>query len=123
MARKNKQLLTFDRAVMILLVLSLFVLLRSFLIVGEEKLERDAEMVLSGITGGDGSVTVGDSIDDERIANLESIGYENLKEELGVESDFCIYFEDINGMVVKAGNFNSGLGSNKITVNGEPCAE
>ena len=47
--------------------------------------------------------------------------YNEVKDILGIKSDFCIYFEDVTGNLVRIDNTNLGIGSDKIFINGEPC--
>lgn len=42
----------------------------------------------------------GNKINKEKLENLTSMTYQQLKSELGIKSDFCIHFEDENGNVV-----------------------
>lgn len=55
----------------------------------------------------------------------EGADYQELKEKLGLDEDFCIYLEDENGNVVpmedSSGNLVNGVGSPDITIGGLPC--
>jgi hypothetical protein len=47
--------------------------------------------------------------------------YNEIKNLLGVENDFCVFFEDVTGDIMKVNGIVSGIGSDKIYINGEPC--
>lgn len=64
----------------------------------------------------------GQEVDIEKLQQLASADYGELKEEFGVSNDFCIYFEDDEGNVVPIEGSN-GIGSSSINVSGVPCTE
>tara|TARA_Y100000310_G_C20696041_1_gene825824 strand:- start:4296 stop:4499 length:204 start_codon:yes stop_codon:yes gene_type:complete len=57
----------------------------------------------------------------EKVRSLDKMDYNEVKDILGIKSDFCIYFEDVTGNLVRIDNTNLGIGSDKIFINGEPC--
>ena len=58
---------------------------------------------------------------EEKVESLEEMNYDEIKSMLGIKSDFCIFFEDITGNLVNINDVKSGIGSQKIHINGEPC--
>ena len=115
--------LTADRAIMLLLLLSFFVFLKSFLFVSTAKLEQDAEFVAETLVDGADELTLSTAyeIDMEKLELLEEQAYTETKKQLGVQSDFCVYFEHENGSLLKIAPHAVGFGSDKIKINGEPC--
>ena len=58
---------------------------------------------------------------EEKVIELDEMDYDEIKNVLGVKNDFCIYFEDVTGDIVKIDDIRLGIGSDKIYINGEPC--
>ena len=52
---------------------------------------------------------------------LAGMDYNRVKAIVGVKNDFCIYFEDITGSILKVDGMGTGIGSGKIYINGQPC--
>ncbi len=59
----------------------------------------------------------------DRIKELAAMDYEDLKTELGVDNDFCLYLVDEEGklMYIDIENNITGIGSPKVLINGTPC--
>lgn len=64
---------------------------------------------------------VKDTVDPELLEHFASKDYEQVKAELGLEPDFAIHFEDMNGNIVPIGE-RMCLGSKSASVNGVPCS-
>jgi len=127
---KKEEWFTFNKAIALLLVLALFVLIKTFLTLPGElsgqtrrELVQEAEAVLDTLTNGRDSISLLNSNEliEEKIRNLDDMDYEEVKNIFGINNDFCIFIEDISGQVVKIDNVNSGIGSSKIYINGDPC--
>ena len=58
---------------------------------------------------------------EKKIIGLEQMDYDEIKDLLGVENDFCVFFEDATGDIMKVNDMETGIGSDKIYINGEPC--
>ena len=90
-----------------------------------EKLQAEAQK-LPGILSTGQNLTVifiqGTKVDEKKLSEALLLSYENLKGLLGMESDFCIYFEDDKGNVVPAGN-KLGIGSPLVNFSGRACNE
>ncbi|MBI3034980.1 hypothetical protein HYY71_01535 [Candidatus Woesearchaeota archaeon] len=56
-------------------------------------------------------------IDENKLREIKSIGYDDFKEMLKVKNDFCIYIEDGNGNVILS------KGSSKLGKDGIFCRE
>lgn len=129
---KKEQWLSFNKAISLLLALALLVIFKTSLtpsqdtkLPEEEKanLAGEAEIVLDKLAGGHAEVSVLDSdgLMEEKVIDLEQRDYNEIKSMLGVKNDFCLFFEDATGNLVRIDGIDSGIGSDKIHVNGEPC--
>lgn len=129
---KKKEWFNFDKAIFLLLLIALFVLLKTFFTslepstvveVTENNLVQESAIVLDKLTNGETVVSLLDSnvLSEEKIISLNQMDYEEIKSLIGIKNDFCIFFEDVTGNVIKIADINSGIGSGKIYVNGNPC--
>ncbi|MEK6949039.1 MAG: hypothetical protein AABX34_02380, partial [Nanoarchaeota archaeon] len=86
-------------------------------------LEREAEIVLERLTNGYDEMNLLNSneIVEEKVARLGQMNYNEVKNMLGVMNDFCIYFEDATGEVIRIDGISLGIGSNRIYINRKPC--
>ncbi|MFC1648804.1 hypothetical protein ACFL1B_05080 [Nanoarchaeota archaeon] len=88
----------------------------------QEQLKNNADTVLSKFTQ-DPSLKV---IDDNNVLNssklqvLAAMPYDQLKKQLGIQNDFCIYVEDQDGNIVPIGTKIS-FGKDTINISGRPC--
>ena len=91
-----------------------------------DELEQEALKVIEEITSENFElrVTDGDMINSTRLEDLLG-NYSDIKKELGVKNEFCIYFEDEAGNVIYinlTGDKNyTGLGSDTINVSNITC--
>ena len=87
------------------------------------RLESEAG-TLPGILSASGNLSVifvqGTKVDENRLGEMIKLTYSNLKSLLGVESDFCVYFEDEKGNIVPAGG-RVGVGSPLVNISGKAC--
>ncbi len=125
---KKREWFNFDKAMLLLIILVLFVILKTFFAPPETvqlltDLEQEAEVVLNTLTDGNTEISLlsSDEVIDEKIENFDQMDYDEIKDILGVKSDFCIYFEDVTGNLVKINDVDLGIGSDKIRINGNPC--
>jgi hypothetical protein len=65
----------------------------------------------------------GGKIDREKLEQFANITYNETKKILGVQSDFCIYFEDEEGYIVNVSGPMVGIGSEKGKISGIDCGE
>ena len=90
-----------------------------------EKLQVEAQR-LPGILSANQNLTIifiqGTKVDEKKLSETLNLSYENLKALLGIESDFCIYFEDDKGNLVPVGN-KLGIGSPLVNLSGRACNE
>ena len=90
-----------------------------------DKLQADAKQ-LPGVLSANQNLTIifvqGTKVDELKLAQILTLSYENLKSLLGIQSDFCIYFEDDKGNIVPAGN-KMGIGSPLVNFSGKACNE
>ena len=87
----------------------------------DKMLEKDAEKLLNAITNNQLRILDSDQIDEKAVEDVMRKDYEELKSELGLKSDFCIFFQDENGKLVKIDGMKAGIGSEKVKVNGVSC--
>ena len=121
---KKKEWLNFNKAMLLLLIISLFVIIKTAFMPDEDtKLAKEAEIILDKLTNGNGEINLlnANELVEEKVIELHQMDYNNVKSMLGVKSDFCVYFEDISGNVITIDGISPGIGSNRIYVNGKPC--
>ena len=118
-----KNLLNFNNAMIFLFILALIMIIKGT--IDSQKINdvNEAEVVMDKLTNGYEEISLIDSneLKEEKIKNLDQMEYNAVKRKLGVKTDFCIYFEDLSGNILKFDNINLGIGSDKIHINGEPC--
>lgn len=129
---EKQQWFDFNKAVILLILLAVIVIFRTALaptqtpeLSKEEKndLAGEADIILGELTGGNAEVSLLDSNElmEEKVIGLEQMNYDELKDLLGVENDFCVFFEDATGDIMKVNDMETGIGSDKIYINGKPC--
>jgi hypothetical protein len=129
---EKQQWFDFNKAVILLILLAVIVIFRTALaptqtpeLSKEEKndLAGEADIILGELTGGNAEVSLLDSNElmEEKVIGLEQMNYDELKDLLGVENDFCVFFEDATGDIMKVDDIVPGIGSDKIYINGKPC--
>ena len=67
------------------------------------------------------SLLIGTSVNEQRLQELSSLEYRRLKDALGVDTDFCIYFEDDGGNVIAVNEDVAALGSKFARVGETLC--
>lgn len=118
----NKQFFNFNRAMLLLFIIASFIIIKAAFTSENPNLEQEANMVMAKLTNSDEiSLLSSDEIDAEKLSTLDEMDYNEVKGMLGIKNDFCIYFEDEDGALVKIDGTNPGIGSGKILINGEPC--
>ncbi|MCX8147602.1 MAG: hypothetical protein N3D84_03995 [Candidatus Woesearchaeota archaeon] len=101
------------------------------------KLSKDAELLTKALTGrSDTSIVEENKLQEKKVSELVNnpIKYDELKKELGIKGDFCIYFEDSNGNLVPVivddggtpndptdDKYVNGVGSGDATINDVRC--
>jgi len=108
---------------MLLFILSVFIIIKAALTSENTFLEKEANIVMEKLTNNKEGISLLESNDliEEKLKNLNEMDYGEVRNMLGVKNDFCIYLEDITGNVVEIDSVSTGIGSNKIYINGEPC--
>ena len=88
-------------------------------------LKDEASIIIKQVSSGDSSLKVlnKNEINATKINELKNLSYEELKQRLRVEGDFCIYVEDENGNIVLLNNSYKGVGSSNINISGTPCSQ
>ena len=87
-----------------------------------DKLEDDAAKVLENIASENPDLGFidGIDIDQEKLQDLLSMEYDEIKKQLRVENDFCIFLEDKDGNVIKIDENFAGIGSSNIQIGEDP---
>ena len=128
--KKKRELFSFNSAIILFVTLILFAILKavfappvSLLEEARPDLTEEAKIVLDKVTNGTTEVSLlnSDELIEEKVENMDSMDYEEVKSILGVNNDFCIFVEDISGGVVEINGMTTGIGSDKISINGNPC--
>lgn len=111
-----------------LIVVIFFISVGTDLFVEDESIsvEKDATQLSSAVETSKGSSALIDGIKVDEVAldDLSNLSYNELKDALGTEADFCIFFEDGEGNIVPINNETSGLsgiGSADVVVAGNYC--
>lgn len=82
-------------------------------------LSADAEKTMLALSSGsDSSVLDNNVLNKSKAGNLN---YTQLRQDLGLKNDVCIYFEDKNGRLISLEGTNA-VGNSNVQVNGQPCA-
>ena len=83
-----------------------------------DKVSEDSKVIVDELKNSN----IIDSSNNVDVKNLMQINVNDLKEELNINSDFCIVFEkDGNLVKIDAENNINGIGSENIIVNDAPC--
>ena len=94
--------------------------------IGEDKenLMKEAKNILNILTDGrEIGFAPNNMIEEEKLEKFLDMDYSELKKNLNVKNDFCIYFEDERGNLVEVKKGIKGIGSGIIELNGEPCGK
>lgn len=95
-------------------------------------LRTDSEIIATKLTTPETStsanilIATDNQLDIEKLKGLTTADYAKLKQDLGVQNDFCIYLQDEEGNVIyiegSDGNYTGiGPGSPDLNLSGVPC--
>ncbi len=90
-----------------------------------DSLQRDSETLprtLGSEQNSSAAFVKGTKIDTERLAAITNMSYESIKDQLGLDSDFCIYLEDEKGNLIPLDG-KMGVGSPYANLSGKGCNE
>ncbi len=76
---------------------------------------------LSGEKNSSDSLLVGSKVNERKLSELSELEYNQLKDLLGIDADFCIHFEDDGGNLVNVSGNKIGLGNQLVVVGGTAC--
>lgn len=90
-----------------------------------ESLKEEALIVIKQVASGSSSLRVidGNEINQSRLNELKNLSYVELKRQLRIDGDFCIYVEDENGNIVLLNNSYRAIGAPSINISGAPCSQ
>ena len=95
-----------------------------------EVVEKDATKLADLLSSSKYNTTIafliGTTVDSSKLFNISAfsdVSYDALKNQFGLQSDFCVYFEDKDGNVIPIqGNPPKyGFGSPKANISGKAC--
>ena len=88
-------------------------------------LKEDANSVIKQVSNEENALGIVNKqeINITKIGGLKNLDYNELKSQLRVEGDFCIYIEDEKGNLVMINNSYRGVGSPDISISGVPCSQ
>ena len=113
-----------DKIILAMFIIIIFLvalrIIRESEIPGAE-LQEDAEKILNAIATNNLKILNSDQIDEDSLEIIMKKDYAALKNELGLKNDFCIFFYDEDGNPVKIGGKETGIGSDKLKINGVSC--
>ena len=119
--KRRKKRKEFDPLWLVFLVAVLIVIISVFY--QEDGLSKEANFILDEFSNGNKySFVVGNTIHEEKLEEIVEMDYKELKENLNVENDFCVYFEDEDGNLVEIKGVKA-IGSEIIEINGVPCGQ
>ena len=122
-AAKMKNILNFEKALFLVFVISIMALIYTTSNHRYSKNLSEADIVISKLTDGDNDISLikSNEVDLKKLETFHRMSYSQAKEMLGVKKDFCIYFEDEKGNLMKMDSLGYGIGSSSIYINGKPC--
>jgi hypothetical protein len=89
-----------------------------------EGLQTESGKALSSVSSSMNSTDTflkGSKIDQRKLDEISGLGYSDLKNVIGISSDFCIHFEDEQGNIVNISGNKTGLGSSMVRIAGVAC--
>ncbi len=127
---KKAQLWSLDSIIATIVFISaitafILVLSSNYSFYGIEEIKYESEVVPQKLLTSENteiSILTDNLVDLEKLKTLQEYEYEELKSLLGVQGDFCIFFENSDGEVVNLSQMTGavgnsmGLGSNKINI-------
>ena len=110
--------------VIFMLLLAVVLVLMSNNSVNDYTVEQDRNTLVNKLVSSQEKVSIvdGGAVDDNKLRELLSLSYPELKQELGVKSDFAIYFEDGEGNIIEVLD-TACIGSENVKVNGQKCGK
>ncbi|MBL7056006.1 hypothetical protein ISS07_03795 [Candidatus Woesearchaeota archaeon] len=88
-----------------------------------EELKKDAEKITNSVFSENGALSIidGGDVNESKLENLLEQNYTDLKKQVGIENDFCLYLEDETGNIISINSSFTGVGSGDINVSDIPC--
>ena len=104
---------------------TVYTLLNSNQNVKLKNLKEQASTIQKQIASGDSQlkITNQNEINISKLNQLKNLSYTDLKSQMGIGGDFCIYLEDDKGNVVIMNNSYKGIGSSNIFISDTPCSQ
>lgn len=86
-----------------------------------QDLKKEAERISAEVNVNSNlSIVNGNTLNQSQVSRLINTSYDDRKRGLNTLHEFCIYFEDENGNLIKI-NGTNGIGSPLINISGVPC--
>mgnify|MGYP001572098912 CR=1 FL=1 len=88
-------------------------------------LKEEASIVIKQVASEESplSVIINETISTDKLNELKSLSYDELKRRFRIEGDFCIFLEDEEGNIILIDNNYKGIGSPNIDLSGTPCSQ
>lgn len=90
-----------------------------------EELEREGEYLTEVLRNSPNKTFViiesGNKINKKRLDVVANLSYSEIKQGVGVRSDFCVYLEDRDGNLVNVTGNLTGFGSPAVNISGYRC--
>ena len=110
-----------------IIVVALFISVGSDIFTEEKSLnlEKEANSFLEGTSALREEklpLLEGNQIDEDVLVELATTqAYYDIKRELGLRADFCVYFEDETGSILRINETAFGVGTSEVSINGNSC--
>lgn len=106
---------------MLIFIIALIILILSVLN-PHQKEYQEAKKISEKLMSEEGyNLVSGNVIVEEKLDQVIKTPYNELKHNLKVTKDFCVYFEDSDGNIIELRSGIKGIGSDEIMLNGQPC--
>jgi len=116
---KNNNKIIIVLTLIILFFVSINILEKSK--IPDPELEEEAYKILNAISSNSLKLLNYNQLDEKSFEEIKRIDYISLKNGLGLKSDFCVHFEDINGNLLRLNGVDAVIGSSKVKINGISC--
>ena len=125
--KKKSQSMSIDILIGVIVFLAVFIVFYGILNPQQgskaKNLKNDATTVIQQVSSIDApyKIVEKEEINESRFVELKNLTYDEIKRNLRVDGDFCIFIEDNKGNIVLLNNTYIGIGSSIINVSDIPC--
>ena len=125
--KKKSQSMSIDILIGVIVFLAVFIVFYGILNPQQgskaKNLKNDATTVIQQVSSIDApyKIVEKEEINESRFVELKNLTYDEIKRNLRVDGDFCIFIEDNKCNIVLLNNTYIGIGSSIINVSDIPC--